>query len=75
MSAARPRAALLSFDSWSGRGAHKVWVVGETTRRYRIMAREGTIRLRGGRLLQRTDGSALVPKYAVRFEEPAEAEK
>jgi hypothetical protein len=58
------RNAILHLDSWAGRSHHRVTVIGETAKRYRI-------RYEDTPALQRwqTGGIYLVPKYAITFEE------
>jgi hypothetical protein len=57
------RAATLHLNSWAGRSRHRVTVIGETAKRYRI-------RWDDTPALQRwqTGQVYLVPKYAITFE-------
>lgn len=63
------RPALLCLGGWHGRSETPVEVVGETPKRYRIACPPGTmtVRLAGQRYLQ-AGQTALVPKYAIRFQ-------
>jgi DNA-binding NtrC family response regulator len=58
------RNAILHLNSWAGRSRHRVVVIGETAKRYRI-------RYEDTPALQRwqTGEVYLVPKYAITFEE------
>lgn len=61
-----PRDAYICTDGWEGRTEQFVLVVGETPKRYRIMATQGT-KLAGRSRWLKPGQTALVPKYAVRF--------
>jgi len=65
------RRGVLVTDGWGGRSYQLVTVEGETPMRYRVRAVGEELRLpmrgRGIRKVLRS-GTALVPKYAVRFD-------
>lgn len=61
------RIGYLGLDGWAGRREHKVEVIGETPKRYRIRAIERT-KLAGRCRWLYAGETALVPKYAIRFE-------
>jgi hypothetical protein len=64
------RDAILHTDGWGGRQQQRCFVVGETTKRYRVRAYTGgELRLprRGGVLKVLSSGTYLVPKTAITF--------
>lgn len=62
---APPRYGWLQLDGWAGRTQHKVEVVGETDKRYRIKAITLT-KLAGRMRWLRPGDTVLIPKHAVR---------
>ena len=67
------RSAMLHTDGWGGRQSQWCLVIGETPKRYRVRALPGSelrLPLRGNGIRKiPPPGSALVPKYAITFEE------
>lgn len=68
MTTIKTRTGYLMLDGWAGRREHKVEVIGETPKRYRIRAVERT-KLAGRCRWLYAGETALVPKYAIRLEE------
>lgn len=64
------RYGYLRLDSFAGRSERKVEIVSETPKRYRIRAIEAT-KLAGRQRWIQPGETALVPKYAIRFDEEA----
>lgn len=66
------RRGVLLADGWGGRQRQAVIIEGETPKRYRVRAVGDALRLpsrgQGVRIILRS-GTALVPKYAVVFDE------
>lgn len=62
---AKMKSAYLATDGWAGRRRHKVFVLDETPKRYRVMLDEKELRMRSGR--RRRGSVFLVPKAAVTF--------
>jgi hypothetical protein len=57
---------ILLIDSYAGRAEHKVWIVGETLKRYRVMPRFKGFKLRSRWVM--CGDVVLVPKTAVRLD-------
>jgi hypothetical protein len=62
------RAAFLMLSGWGGVGAYPCVVIGETPRKYRILA-GARIKLAGRKRWLEAGQATLVPKHAIRFAE------
>lgn len=62
MEAPAKRVGWVHFDSWAGRTRHRVEVLKETPKRYRVRLLEACFRYPAGKILY-------APKYAVTLEQ------
>lgn len=69
------RLAEVGTNGWAGRVWHPVVVIGETPKRYRIKSRDGKAYTFAANRKLAEGASMLVPKHAVRFEQPTPGER